>query len=318
MTLIQLEYVLAVAESKNFTVAAEKVFVTQPTLSMQIQKLERELNIEIFDRSTHPIKITSIGQKVIDQAKVILNEAKRMNHIVTDLRDSLEGDFIVGVIPTVLPTLIPLFYKNFKTQFPKANLYIKEMKTEEMVEALAADELDFGIAVTPLNKNEIIELPLYYEPMVAYVPPGSRLSEKEKIHESDLDLKDLLLLEEGHCFRNNVLSICQVYNDAELDNSGSLAVDSGSFYTLVKLARDGFGMTILPLLQAEDLCEDDKMNIKTFQDPVPSREVSIIYHSSQLRLKFVEELHKLIQSLIRGIIYLENTQEALPQLKLNK
>lgn len=318
MTLIQLEYVLAVAESKNFTVAAEKVFVTQPTLSMQIQKLERELNIEIFDRSTHPIKITSIGQKVIDQAKIILNEAKRMRHIVTDLRDSLEGDFRVGVIPTVLPTLIPLFYKNFKNQFPKANLYIKEMKTEEMTLALAEDEIDFGIAVTPLNLNDIIELPLYYEPMVAYVPPASRLSEKDKISEEDLDLNDLLLLEEGHCFRNNVLSICKVYNDSEVDNSSSLAVDSGSFYTLVKLARDGFGMTVLPLLQAQDLSEDDKANIKPFQNPVPNREVSIIYHSSQLRLKFVEELHKLIQSLIRGIIYLENNQETFPQLKLNK
>ena len=164
----------------------------------------------------------------------------------------------------------------------------------------------------------MIELPLYYEPMVAYIPPGGRLSEKEKISESDLDLNDLLLLEEGHCFRNNVLSICKVYNDIEAENPNALSVDSGNFYTLVKLARDGFGMTILPLLQAEDLAEEDKLNIKSFQDPVPTREVSIIYHSSQLRLKFVEELQKLIQSLVRGIIYLESSQETLPHLKLNK
>lgn len=318
MTLIQLEYVLAVAESKNFTVAAEKVFVTQPTLSMQIQKLEKELDIEIFDRSTHPIKITNVGQKVIDQAKAILLESKRMGHMITDLRDSLEGKFVIGVIPTVLPTLIPLFYKNFKTQFPKASLSIKEMKTEEMLEALSSDKIDFGIAVTPLNHSDIEELPLYYEPMVAFVPPGNRLSTQEKIKETELELEDLLLLEEGHCFRNNVLSICKVFNDDETDSLNSLAVDSGSFYTLVRLAKDGFGMTILPLLQAEELKDEDKKYIKSFEEPVPTREVSIIYHSTQLRLKFVEELQKLIQSLVRGKIFLDSEHKTLPKLKLTK
>ncbi len=318
MTLIQLEYVLAVAESKNFTLAAEKVFVTQPTLSMQIQKLEKELDIEIFDRSTHPIKITAVGQKVIDQAKTILSEAKRMSHMIGDLRDSLEGEFVIGVIPTVLPTLIPMFYKNFKTQFPNASLSIKEMKTEEMLEALANDKIDFGIAVTPLNHDDIIEMPLYQEPMVAFVPPGNRLSIEDKISESDLDLKDLLLLEEGHCFRNNVLSICNIFNNGQSDKLNSLAVDSGSFHTLIKLSKDGFGMTILPLLQAEELKEEDQKYIKNFKEPVPSREVSIIYHSTQLRLKFVEEMQSLIQSLVRGKIFLESNHHTFPKLKLNK
>lgn len=317
MTLIQLEYVLAVAESKNFTVAAEKVFVTQPTLSMQIQKLEKELDIEIFDRRTHPIKVTTVGQKVIDQAKTILGEAKRMGHMISDLRQTVEGEFIVGVIPTVLPTLIPMFYKNFKAKFPKANLFIKEMKTEEMLSALADDKIDFGIAVTPLGHNDIIELPLYQEPMVAFIPPGNRLSNQEEISEQDLDLKDLLLLEEGHCFRNNVLSICSIFNNVEAEKLQNLAVDSGSFHTLVKLAKDGFGMTILPLLQAEELKAEDQKYIKNFLEPVPTREVSIIYHSSQLRLKFVEEMQNLIQSLVRGKIYLDASHKTFPKLKLN-
>lgn len=317
MTLIQLEYVLAVAESKNFTLAAEKVFVTQPTLSMQIQKLEKELNVEIFDRSTHPIRITSIGEKILDQARMILKESKRMAHIVEDMRDGLQGEFVVGIIPTVLPTLLPLFYKNFKTKFPHAHLTIKELKTDEILAAIASDEIDFGIAVTPLYNNDIIEMPLYYEPMVCFVPDNHRLSKKEFVKETDLDMQDLLLLEEGHCFRNNVLSICKTLkHDGE--TAEMLNVDSGSFYTLIKLAKDGFGMTILPALQAEELIAEDQKFIKQFHPPVPTREVSIIYHSTQLRLKFVEELQKLIQSVVRGKIYLESEHRTLPKLMLKK
>ncbi|MGI9526782.1 MAG: LysR family transcriptional regulator [Weeksellaceae bacterium] len=315
MTLVQLEYVLAVAESKNFTIAAEKAFVTQPTLSMQIQKLEKELNIEIFDRRTHPIRITPIGQKVLDQAKVILKEAKRMSHIVSEQKNSIAGNFIIGVIPTVLPTLVPLIYKNFTATFPNASLQIREIKTQDMIAALEDDEIDFGIAVTPVDHAEIIELPLYYEPMVAFVPEGHRLSDQEQLTESDLDLKDLLLLEEGHCFRNNVLSICDIYTG---NNVNGLAVDSGSFQTLVKLAKDGFGMTILPSLQAEDLSEEDKKHLKTFQEPAPTREVSLVYHQSQLRLRFVEELRNLIKSVVRGKIFMESDRRTLPVLKVKK
>ena len=317
MTLIQLEYVLAVAENRNFTLAAEKVFVTQPTLSMQIQKLEKELDVEIFDRSTHPIKITSIGKQIIDQAKVILRETRRMGLMVNDLRDSLEGEFVVGIIPTVLPTLVPLIYKNFKAKFPKAEFKLKEMKTEEIIEALANDEIDFGIAVTPIYNDEIIEIPVYYEPMVAFIPENHRLSKKQKISEKDLEIDDLLLLEEGHCFRNNVLSICKNYNESE-DHAHTLSVDSGSFYTLVKLAKDGFGMTILPALQAEDLQKEDQKFLKQFSGSIPTREVSIIYHSTQLRLKFVEELQSLIQSVVRGKIYLESDHRTTPKLQLEK
>ena len=317
MTLIQLEYVLAVAENKNFTLAAEKVFVTQPTLSMQIQKLEKELNVEIFDRSTHPIKITSIGKKIIEQAQVILNEAKRMGNMVDELRENLEGEFIVGIIPTVLPTLVPLIYKNFKTKCPKATLNIREMKTEEMIVALANNELDFGIAVTPIQQDDIVEIPVYYEPMVAFIPENHRLSSKKKIKESDLNMDDLLLLEEGHCFRNSVLSICKTYRDTDVINK-MLNVDSGSFYTLIKLAKDGFGMTVLPALQAEDLPKSDYGLVKQFVDPVPTREVSIIYHSTQLRLRFVDELQQLIQSVVRGKIFMESDHKTMPKLKLIK
>lgn len=312
MTIIQLEYVLVVAESKNFTLAADKAFVTQPTLSMQIQKLEKELGVEIFDRSTHPIKITPIGEKIIAQAKVILKEVKKMSQMISELNISLEGTLKVGIIPTVLPTLLPLFYKNFVTQFPKAKLIIQELKTHEILEKLRDDKIDFGILVTPLGHEDIVEKPLYNEPLVAFVPEEHRLSKKSKISDSDLVLDDLLLLDEEHCFRNNVLSICDFFHT---EVNPKLEVDSGSFHALLKLSKDGFGMTVLPSLHAEELTEVDKGFIKEFESPTPVREVSLVYHKSQLRLTFIKEFSKMVKSIIRGKIFIESSNLTMPMPK---
>lgn len=311
MTIIQLEYVLAVAESKNFTLAAKKAYVTQPTLSMQIQKLESELGVDIFDRSTHPIRVTKIGEKILAQAKTILNEVQRMPAIVNEEKTNLSGDFRLGVIPTVLPTLVPLFYKIFNKKFKHANLIMQEMKTEEILISLRENTIDFGIAVTPLLQPDMVEELLYYEPMLAFVPEGHRLSQRKNISEEDLDIRDLILLEEGHCFRNNVLSICHHFQQQE---EKSLMIESGSFQTLIKLAKDGFGMTVLPALAVNDLKMEDKNFIKPFKNPVPTREVSLIYHNSQLRMSFAKELKNLIRSVLRGMIFLESERNTLPYL----
>ncbi|MGQ1928424.1 LysR family transcriptional regulator [Ornithobacterium rhinotracheale] len=316
MTLVQLEYALAVAESKNFTLAAEKVFVTQPTLSMQIQKLEAELGVNIFDRTTHPITITSIGEKILEQAKKILNEAKRMQFMVSEEKNLLEGTFKIGVIPTLVSTLVPLFYKNFINNYPKTQLEILELKTKEILEQLKEGKIDFGIAATPLNAPDFVEDVLFYEPMLAYVPPQHRLYDKKEIEEGDLDTSDLLLLDEGHCFRNNVLSICS--NSAKSNLSG-VSVQSGNFEALVKLADDGLGMTVLPSMQAQDiLLKKGKQNLKNFKQPSPTREISLVYHESQLRLNFAFQLKKTIQGLVRGKIYLEKGNRTLPTLSMKK
>ena len=301
MTLVQLQYVLAVAEYKNFTIAADKSFVTQPTLSMQIQKLEKELNIEIFDRTSHPIKITQIGEKIVLQAKTILMEANRMKHLVNEEKGLLEGDFVIGVIPTILPSLVPLFYKTFQKNNPKSNLIIKELQTDKIVKGIKDGSLDFGIVVSPLYEDQIIERPLYYEPLVAYVPQTHRLHSQDRILENDLDTADLLILQEGHCFRNNVLALC----DATKMKQRPIKLESGSFEALIKLSNDGYGMTLLPSLVADDLPEEYRKNIKQFETPVPTREVALIFHQSQLRDSFEKELVNTIQSILRGKIFLE-------------
>lgn len=312
MTLIQLQYVLSVAEHKNFTIAADKSFVTQPTLSMQIQKLEKELNAEIFDRTTHPITITPIGKKIIEQAKKTLSEAKKMNQMVLEEKNSLEGIIKIGVIPTVFSSLVPLFYKTFKKNFSKTELYIIEMKTHEIIKGFNEEVLDFGIAATPLNEFQIIETPIYQEPLVAFIPKSHDLYKKKKIKVSEIKEKEVLLLGEGHCFRNNILSIC---NNSQTSTAG---LQSGDFSTLVKLSKEGYGIAILPLLFVDDLSEDDKKSIRVFEDKSinPFREISIIHHETQIRLHFKEEFYKLVQGILRGILYLENTNSDIPKIKL--
>jgi LysR family hydrogen peroxide-inducible transcriptional activator len=313
MTLIQLEYVLAVAEYKNFTIAAEKTFVTQPTLSMQIQKLEKELGIEIFDRSTHPIQLTLIGEIIVNQSKIILKEVRKIEQIVNEEKGMLEGDFTIGVIPTVLPTLIPMFYKKFQQNYPKANLIIRELQTQEIIEGLEKRTIDFGLAVTPLHEEKIIEKILYYEPMVAYIPATHELHKQMTIRPSELNIDSVLLLKEGNCFRNNVLNLC----DPKHISNQPVKLDSGSLDTLVKLANEGYGMTVLPLLHAEDLPVEFKKNIKYFNEPVPTRQVSLIYHQSNLRVSFEENLIKTIQGIIRGKIFLDRSTNVIsPMMSL--
>lgn len=314
MTLIQLQYMLAVAEHGNFTLAAEKSFATQPTLSMQIQKLEKELEVAIFDRSSQPITLTKVGEKIVEQAKKILFESKNMYQLVEEEKNSISGTYIIGVIPTVISTLVPIFLKTFRDKFPKINLSITEMKTEKMIADIKNGKIDFGLAATPLLEEVLIEKPLYYEPLLAYVPEGHPLSQKKELKTKELDIENLLLLKEGHCFRNNVMSVCEPKNF----NNRPLSLDISNFNTLIKLSNDGFGMTMIPALHKDDLSTANKKQLKNFQEPVPTREISLIYHKNQIRLSFAKELAQTIQGLLRGKIFMESDNVTSPRLRLAK
>jgi len=299
MTITQLKYVLAVAEYQNFTTASEKCFVTQPTLSMQIQKLEDELNILIFNRKKKPIQLTPIGEKIIEQAKVIVDESNRISDIVDQQKGFIGGDFKLGIIPTVIPTLLPLFLKTFVKKYPKVNLLIEELNTEDIVKKLTEGHLDAGIAATPLENEAIKERVLYYEPFVGFVHDNHRLFAENKLSVTDLDLDDILLLEDGHCFKDSVLNICGALIK---DKPHHFKIESGSFNTLIKLSKEGLGMTLLPYLHTLDLKESDKKYLREFNTPSPSREVSIIYHKSQLKIQLVEALKTTIDGIIKGVI----------------
>lgn len=309
MTITQLQYVLAVAEHQNFTKAAQKVFVTQPTLSMQIQKLEDELDIQIFDRTKKPIQLTETGKKIVNQARNIVNESDRIQDIVDQQKGFIGGEFRLGVIPTVMPTLLPMFLNNFIKKYPKVKLKIEELHTEAIVERLKEGHLDAAIAATPLEIDGIKEQVLYYEPFVAYVPSGHRLYNTGKITTESLDVDDMLLLEDGHCFKDGILNLCKASRNYDGDH---FQLESGSFETLIKLSNEGLGMTLLPYLHTLDLKESESKNLKMFEDPIPAREVSLIYNKSELKMQIIEALRATIAGVVKGAIAFQNVKIISP------
>ena len=312
MTITQLKYVLAVAEHKNFTLAAEKCFVTQPTLSMQIQKIEDELSIQIFDRTKKPIQLTDIGQKIVNQAKNIVNEADRIQDIVEQQKGFIGGEFRLGIIPTIMPTLLPMFLNNFIKKYPKVKLIIEELNTEEIITKLNNGHLDAAIAATPLEEEKIKEIVLYFEPFVAYIPETHRNFQKEEIEISDLNLDEILLLQDGHCFREGILNLCKNESRNELNH---FQIKSGSFETLIKLADEGLGTTLLPYLHTLDLKESDKVKLRHFKEPKPAREVSLIFQKSELKIQIIDALRSTIAGVIKGAIVFQNVQIISPLQK---
>lgn len=311
MTITQLQYVLAVAEYKNFTLAAEKSFVTQPTLSMQVQKLEDELDVLLFDRSKKPISVTEVGKKIVAQAKNIVNEAARIKDIVDQEKGYIGGDYVLGIIPTIMPTLLPMFLKTFINKYPKVNLIIKEQNTESLIQNIQDGHLDAAIAATPLEVDFIKERPLYYEPFVGYVPLEHRLAKKSQLVPEDLDVSDILLLQDGHCFREGVLNLCKT---PTLDEK-HFRLQSGSFETLINLSNEGLGMTLLPYLNTLELDENKKKYLRYFKEPSPAREVSLIYHKKELKVQITESLRDVITSVVRGAIAFQDVKIISP---LNK
>ncbi|PRZ24129.1 LysR substrate-binding domain-containing protein [Flavobacterium granuli] len=309
MTITQLKYVLAVAEHKNFTLAAEKCFVTQPTLSMQIQKIEEELSILIFDRSKKPIQLTEIGQKIVNQAKNIVNEADRIQDIVEQQKGFIGGEFRLGIIPTVMPTLLPMFLNNFIKKYPKVKLIIEELNTEEIIARLNNGHLDAAIAATPLMEEKIKEIVLYFEPFVAYIPEGHQHFKKEEIEIEDLNLDEILLLQDGHCFRDSILNLCKQNTTKDLNH---FRIESGSFETLIKLADEGLGTTLLPYLHTLDLKESDKRKLRHFKEPKPAREISLLFPKNELKIQIIDALRSTIAGVIKGAIVFQNVQIISP------
>lgn len=309
MTITQLKYVLAVAEYKNFTLAADKCFVTQPTLSMQIQKIEDELSIQIFDRTKKPIQLTDIGQKIVNQAKSIVNEADRIQDIVEQQKGFIGGEFRLGIIPTIMPTLLPMFLNNFIKKYPKVKLIIEELNTAEIITKLNNGHLDAAIAATPLQEEKIKEIVLYYEPFMAYIPEGHQNFQKKEIEVADLNLDEILLLQDGHCFRDGILNLCKNNIRNEINH---FQIESGSFETLIKLANEGLGTTLLPYLHTLDLKDSDKNKLRHFKEPKPAREVSLIFPKSELKIHIIDALRNTISGVIKGAIAFQNVEIISP------
>lgn len=292
MTLTQLSYIVAVDKYKNFGQAAESCSITQPTLSMQIQKLEEELGVQIFDRSHQPVKTTKIGAALVIQARVILTESQHFHEIIQDNNGEVKGEVTIGIIPTLAPYLLPLFLKKFSVKHPNLQIYVEELQTEQIVDRLKASSLDVGLLVTPIEDEHLESVPLFYEPFMVYASEKSALLNKAKVQQTDLNSNDLWLLTEGHCFRDQSLTICR-NRKKTTDINRNIKLESGSLETLRRMVDQETGFTLLPYLAAQDL--ENKKQLKEFTSPIPTREVSLIYNVHFKRRAFTESLIETVQ-----------------------
>ncbi|MFN3872521.1 MAG: hydrogen peroxide-inducible genes activator [Ignavibacterium sp.] len=291
MTLTQLEYLVAIEKFGSFSEAAENCFVTQPTLSMQVQKLEEELGVIIFRRDKQPIEPTEIGKKVLEQAKQILKEKEKLHIILQIERGEFVGSLRVAIIPTISSYLLPMFLGNFTKRYPDVELIIDEVTTDEVINGLKKSYFDIGIIALRSNNENFLTDTLYYEPFVAFLPPEHKLMKKKKISQEDLDVSDFLLLKEGHCLRDQILAVCKSNENEWIHKSSKVIFESGNLETLIKLVEQRFGMTLLPYLALQYIKDKKKLNlIKEFTSPVPKREVGLIYTNTFIKKHLSEAL----------------------------
>ncbi len=301
MTLTQLEYIIAVDNEKSFAKAAKSCRVTQPTLSMQVKKLEEDLGVLLFDRSKKPILTTDIGQRIVSQARTIIRETSRIPELIREEQEMVKGELRVGVIPTLGPYLLPMFLPHFMQAYPDVQLHIQELLSHEIMDRLRADQLDVGLLVTPIRSDGFTEIPLFYETFVVYMSTSHPLTDKDRIDFEDLNIEDMWLLQEGHCFRSQVVNICS--DQQEQHTQRGLRFESGSLETLRRIVERQYGYTLLPELATLELSEElYNKHVRTFRNPQPVREVSIVLRRSFMKRRLVDLLQKAILEAVPDIL----------------
>ncbi|MGF1669086.1 MAG: hydrogen peroxide-inducible genes activator [Balneolaceae bacterium] len=300
MTLTQLSYIVAVEKYRHFATAAEKSFVTQPTLSMQIHKLEDELGVKLFDRSKSPVVPTAIGEQIVAQAKVILRGAKQIEDMAKFDDNRIRGLFRVGVIPTVAPYLVPMFLHAFMQEHPLVELVFEEALTKDIINGLSDDLIDVGIIATPVEQKQIYTEDLFTEPFIGYLSKSHPLKNKTKLAIGDLNHSNLWLLNEGHCFRDQAVKICK---EAENSPKSNIRFESGNLETLKRLVETNFGMTLLPWLAIQNMpANTSEALLVEFEEPIPSRKVRLAYSRKHLKKNLIEALLAIITSSIPEIL----------------
>lgn len=305
MTLQQLEYILAVNQFRHFVKAAEYCRVTQPTLSAMIQKLEEELDTRIFDRSQQPVCPTPVGIHIIEQAQNILVQANRIKNIIEEEKHSLTGTFKLGILPTVAPYLLPRFFPQLMKKYPDLDIRVVEMKTNDIKKALQTGEIDAGIVASLAGMEELQQTPLFYEQFFAYVSREDALFNNEVIRTSDLNGEQLWLLDEGHCFRDQLVRFCQMKSA----RASQLAYHLGSMETFMRMVESGKGVTFIPELAVLQLGDAQKELVRSFAIPCPTRQVVLLTNKNFIRHTLLEVLVKEIKlSVPKEMLSLKATQ----------
>ena len=284
ITLTQLEYIVAIDEYRHFATAAEKCFVTQPTLSMQIKKLEDELGVIIFDRSRQPVVPTDLGAKLIEQARMTLSATQRIKEIIQEEQQEVEGTLKIGIIPTLAPYLLPVFIGPYIRKYPAVKVEVEELVSEEIIRRLKRDMLDVGLFVTPYHDEKIVERPVFYEEMLVYAHPDSELLKKKEVGHEDIVTSDIWMLGNGHCFRNQVVNLCEM--SASQHKNLPFEFESNSLETLMRIVDVEGGFTLIPELALQYMSPEKKKQVRSIANTKPLREESVIYsrHFTKQRL----------------------------------
>lgn len=310
MTLVQLEYIIAVDTWRHFAIAADNCFVTQPTLSMQIQKLEEELDVKIFDRSKQPVVPTETGAAIIEQARKIVQEKNNLLETVQHKKGIMAGELRIGIIPTLAPYLLPLFIQPFTKKYPSVRLVVHEMMTELIISRLREGKIDAGILVTPLQEAGIKEHVLFYEELMAYVSKKNAVYEKTYVLPQDIDPNKLWLLEEGHCFRSQIVNLCELRKISR--ESSHFDYEAGSIETLRRMVEMNDGITIIPELATLDMPVKQMQLIRHFKKPSPMREVSLVVHRNMVKKRLIDVLKEEILLTVPEKIRKNKTPNVVP------
>jgi LysR family hydrogen peroxide-inducible transcriptional activator len=309
MTFTQLEYIVAVDTHRHFAEAAQHCYVTQPTLSMQIHKLEEELSVKIFDRSKQPVLPTEAGKEIIDQARRILSERNDLLEMLDAKKGIVNGELRVGIIPTIAPYLLPLVVPAFTKKYPQVRLVVNELTTALMLSRLREGKIDAGILVTPLQEQGIKEDVLFYEELLVYVSKNNTAYKKSYVLPKDIDPDKLWLLEEGHCFRSQIINLCELRRAGKTSH---FEYEAGSLETLRRMVDINDGITILPELATIDMTATQLKHLRNFKQPAPVREVSMIVHRDFVKRKLVEVLKQTILQVIPEKIKKNKKQQIIP------
>lgn len=310
MNIQQLEYLIAVDKYRHFGKAAQACFITQPTLSAMIQKLEEELDVKIFDRTNHPIRTTDIGVQIVEQAKVVMDSIMKLKNTADLLNNVLAGKINIGIIPTVSNFLLPTELFDFLNQNPKIEMNIREMSTENIIKELKSGELDAGIISTPYpNTSEFFSDFLFNEELLVYSSlEKSPNHSQQYISPEKINLDKIWLLEKGNCLRSQTESICHLQENIlkpqNLEYSGS------NISTLIKMVDKIGGLTIIPELAMQQLSKEQQKKIFHFKKPSPVREISLIYYKPSYKQRMFDEFASFIRkSLSNKLNYIKNPKD---------
>nr|WP_217345942.1 hydrogen peroxide-inducible genes activator [Noviherbaspirillum sp. L7-7A]MBV0880298.1 hydrogen peroxide-inducible genes activator [Noviherbaspirillum sp. L7-7A] len=296
MTLTELKYIVAVAREKHFGHAAEACFVAQPTLSVAIKKLEDELGVPIFERGGSEISMTPLGSQIVAQAERVLEQTAAIREIAKQNKDPLTGQLRLGVIYTVAPYLLPQLVRNMIERVPQMPLVLQENFTVKLVEMLRQGELDAAIMAQPFPQQGLLVQPLYDEPFVVAMPSSHPWSNREKISSADLKNETMLLLGNGHCFRDQVLEVCPEMARFSTTGDGiARTFEGSSLETIRHMVASGIGITVLPKASVPDMqAQDGLLRYVPFEDPVPTRRVAIAWRKSFTRRPAIEAVRQAV------------------------